>query len=263
MNDGALEVLPIPGMPMVEPGDDLAALIMDAASASGIGLRDGDVVVVTGKIVSKAEGRLVDLDTIEPTDRARRLAVLTEKDPRLVELVLRESTTVVRARPGNLLVRHRRGWVSAVAGIDRSNVGGDDDHALLLPEDPDASAVALRRGLAERAGAEVGIVISDSHGRPFRMGNTGVAIGAAGVVVVDELEGRPDLYGRPLTSASVVPVADLLASAAMLVSGEADEAIPVVVIRGVQRVTDEGATAAALVRDPERDLFAIPDRAYD
>jgi coenzyme F420-0:L-glutamate ligase/coenzyme F420-1:gamma-L-glutamate ligase len=256
----SVSLLPVAGLPLVREGDDLAALLVDA----GPGFLDGDVVVVTGKVVSKAEGCLVDLATITPSDRALRLAALTEKDPRLVELVLRESVAVVRARPGNLLVRHRLGWVSAVAGIDRSNVEGDDDHALVLPSDPDASARALRERLRSLTGVSVGVVISDSHGRPFRLGNTGVAIGSAGVEVVRYLEGRPDLFGRPLSGASIVPVADLLCSAALLVSGEADEGIAAVVVRGL--ASDEasaGDTALELVRPADRDMFAIPDADYD
>src|SRR2546423_1582480 len=143
----AVHVLPVSDMPLVFAGDDLPALLLEALAAGGLALEHDDIVVVTGKVVSKAENRFVDLRMIEPSSRARRLALLTEKDPRLVELVLRESVEVVRARPGNLLVRHRRGWVSAIAGIDRSNVDSDAEHALLLPEDPDRSAAAIRAAL--------------------------------------------------------------------------------------------------------------------
>lgn len=255
-----LRVVPLAGVPLVQPGDDLASIVLDAVAGNGLVLEDGDVVVVTGKIVSKAEGCVVDLATIEPSERAGRLAELTEKDPRLVELVLRECSDIVRAKPGVLLTRHRRGWISAMAGIDRSNVDGDDEHALVLPSDPDASAARLRDALRDRAGVTTAIVISDSHGRPFRIGNVGVAIGTAGLTSVRELEGTPDLFGRPLTAASVVPVADLLASMAMFVSGEANEGVPLVLVRGY---APEGDTpASTLVRDPERDMFAAPDRAY-
>jgi coenzyme F420-0:L-glutamate ligase / coenzyme F420-1:gamma-L-glutamate ligase len=256
-----LRVVPLTGVPLVQPGDDLASVVLDAVKGNELALEDGDVVVVTGKIVSKAEGCVVDLGTIEPSSRAEHLATLTEKDPRLVELVLRECTDIVRAKPGVLLTRHRRGWISAMAGIDRSNVDGDDEHALVLPDDPDASAAALREELRNRTGLDVAIVISDSHGRPFRIGNVGVAIGAAGLNAVRELEGTPDLFGRPLTAASVVPVADLLASTAMLVSGEADEGVPLVLVRGIARGGD--TPASTLVRDAERDMFAAPDRDYD
>jgi coenzyme F420-0:L-glutamate ligase/coenzyme F420-1:gamma-L-glutamate ligase len=255
-----LRVVPLTGVPLVQRDDDLAAVVLDAVAGNGLGLEDGDVVVVTGKIVSKAEGCVVDLATIEPSAHAERLATLTEKDPRLVELVLRECTDVVRAKPGVLLTRHRRGWISAMAGIDRSNVDGDDAHALVLPDDPDRSATALRDELRARTGADVAIVISDSHGRPFRIGNVGVAIGAAGLPSVRELEGAPDLFGRPLTAASVVPIADLLASTAMLVSGEADEGVPLVLVRGL--AVDGDSPASVLVRAADRDMFAAPDRDY-
>lgn len=257
-----VQLLPVPGIPMVQAGDDLAAIIVRATTDAGVSLEDGDIAMVTGKIVSKAEGRLVDLATIEPSERAERLARLTEKDPRLVELVLRESVAVIRARPGNLLVRHRLGYVSAVAGIDRSNVSGSDDDALLLPADPDASANAIRSRVRELAGVDVGVVITDSHGRPFRIGNTGVAIGVAGVPALRELEGEPDLFGRALTAASIVPIADLLASASMLVTGEANEGIPLVIVRGLELPPVEHRPSSSLVRPADRDMFAIPDADY-
>ena len=256
-----VQVLPIPGLPLIESGDDLAGLIIDATSRAGISLEPADLVVITGKVVSKSEGRWVNLNDVHPSERAERLAAATEKDPRLVELVLSESSAVVRARPGNLLVRHRRGYVSAVAGIDRSNVSADDDIALLLPVDPDASAAALRASLRARSGVTLGVVISDSHGRPFRIGNTGVAIGSAGLTAVRHLEGTKDLFGRALTSASIVPIADLVASASMLVCGEAGEGIPVVIVRGMP-LDDDGSTGLDLVRPAERDMFATPDRDY-
>jgi coenzyme F420-0:L-glutamate ligase/coenzyme F420-1:gamma-L-glutamate ligase len=257
-----LRVTAIEGFPLVRAGDDLAALILTGLARSGLALEADDVVVVTGKVVSKAEGRLVDLAAVEPSPRAERLGAETEKDPRLVELVLRESVDVIRARPGNLLVRHRLGWVSAMAGIDRSNVEGGDDVALLLPADPDASAAAVRAALHAATGVWVGVVVTDSHGRPFRVGNTGVALGVAGLPALRELEGRPDLYGRPLTAASVVPVADLVASTAMLVSGEADEGRPVVLVRGLRLGEEPASPGTALLRPPDRDLFAVPDRDY-
>jgi coenzyme F420-0:L-glutamate ligase/coenzyme F420-1:gamma-L-glutamate ligase len=256
-----LEIVPLRGLPLVGAGADIPGLILEAMERSDLVLENDDIVVVTGKVVSKAEGLLVDLDSLQPTPRAERLATETGKDPRLVELVLQESVDVIRARFGNLLVRHRRGYVSGMAGIDRSNVDGDDEHALILPKDPDASAEAIREALHDRSGVRVGVVISDSHGRPFRIGNVGVALGTAGFAAVHFLEGRPDLFGRPLTGASVVPVADLLASTAMLVSGEADEGLPVILVRGLH-LADGPETGASLIRPPEQDLFAIPDRDY-
>jgi coenzyme F420-0:L-glutamate ligase/coenzyme F420-1:gamma-L-glutamate ligase len=246
---------------MVEAGDDLAALIVLALDRSDLVLRADDVVVVTGKIVSKAEGRTIALDTVTPSARATQLAQITDKDPRLVELVLGESAEVVRARLGVLLVRHRLGYVSAMAGIDRSNVADSDEIALLLPADPDRSAAELRAALGSATGASSAVVITDSHGRAFRKGNTGVAIGSSGLEAMRVLEGEPDLFGRPLTAASVVPVADLVASAAMLVSGEGSEGVPAVVVRGL-RYRDSSRGAAELIRTPAEDLFAQPDSQY-
>ena len=252
----AISLLPISPFPLVAAGDDIAAMILGA----GVAWEDGDVVVVTGKIVSKAEGRLVRLDTVTPSARALQLATATDKDARLVELVLRESIGVIRARPGILLVRHRLGFISAMAGIDRSNVGRGEEEVLLLPVDPDASASRLRVRLQEATGRRLAVVVSDSHGRPFRHGNVGVAIGVAGLAPLIQLEGVPDLFGRPLSRASVVPVADAIAGAGGLVSGEAAEGIPVVVVRGL-RIGDEGGRSADLLRSPEEDLFAGPDDA--
>ena len=255
-----VELIAPEGLPVFEQGDDLAALIVDALRSEGHTLADRDIVVVTAKAVSKAEGRTVELAAVAPSERAMQLGALSDKDPRLVELVLSESTAVIRARPGNLLVRHRLGWVSGMAGVDRSNLG-DEERVLLLPENPDASAEALRARFFELTRAEVGVVVSDSHGRPFRIGNTGVALGAAGLCSVRHLEGKPDLFGRPLTGASVVPLADLIASAAILLAGEADEGRPAVVVRGLDLSSDP-RRAADLVRPPDSDLFAIADRDY-
>jgi len=260
---GAVSLLPLAGFPMVQPGDDVAGQILESASATGIDLADGDVVVITSKIVSKAEGRIFDLRTIEPSARAERFASFTDKDPAMVELVLRESTDVIRARPGVLLVRHRLGFISAAAGIDRSNVGageGDENIVLLLPEDPDASATRIRGRLEEATGVRLGVLLTDSHGRPFRRGNAGVAIGVSGITALHQLEEQPDLFGRPLGPTSQVPIGDLLASAAILVGGEAAEGVPVVVVRGLQ-VQGDG-TSADLQRPAEQDLFGYPDAHY-
>ncbi len=257
----AVSLLPLADFPMVQPGDDLAAQILQSASVTGIELADGDVVVVTSKIVSKAEGRVFDLRDVEPSARAERFASFTDKDPAMVELVLRESTDVIRARPGVLLVRHRLGFISAAAGIDRSNVGAADENiVLLLPEDPDASADRLRTELEQATGARVGVILTDSHGRPFRRGNAGVAIGVSGITALHQLEEQPDLFGRPLGPTSQVPIGDLLASAAILVGGEAAEGVPVVVVRGL-KVQGDGRSQD-LQRPPEQDLFGYPDAYY-
>lgn len=239
------------GVPMVEEGDDLADIAVRAAGESGAALADGDVLVFAQKIVSKAEGRAVSLSGVSPGPRARKLAAEVDKDPRLVELVLSESRSVLRHRPGVLIVVHRSGAILANAGIDASNVGGD--RVLLWPEDADASAVRLRRRLGERPGLELGVVISDSVGRPWRMGTTGLAIGAAGLPGLVDLRDRPDLHGRPLR-VSETALADEVAAAASLAMGEADEGRPIVVARGVPYPRREGS-AAELLRPAEHDLF--------
>ncbi|HZU74710.1 MAG TPA: coenzyme F420-0:L-glutamate ligase [Acidimicrobiales bacterium] len=260
----ALQLLAVSGIPLVRSGDDLAGLILEALAGAELRLEDNDIVVVSSKVVSKSEGRLVDLRGISPSPTAEALARLTDKDPRLVEVALGESQEVVRARPGTLIVRHQLGYVSAMAGVDRSNIEGADDWALLLPEKPDASAEALRQRLELAGGVKLGVVITDSHGRAFRVGNVGVALGVAGLPAVVALEGVADLFGRPLTAASVYPLADLVASASLLVAGEADEAVPVVVVRGLAvRAGEAGSSGAgSLVRPPGMDMFGHPDRDY-
>ena len=247
-----IELVALDGIPEVEPGDDLAALIVDAAASSGIGLTDADVLVVTQKVVSKAEGRLVELASVEPSDFARAWAVRWNRDPRQVELVLRESASIVRMAAGGLIIsRTRHGLVCANAGVDVSNVGGGEV-AALLPEDPDASARAIREGVRERTGSSPAVIISDSFGRPWRNGIVNVAVGAAGIEAILDLRGTPDVSGRAM-QATVIAVADELASAADLAGGKVDQR-PVVVVRGFEhRPSDEGASV--LVMEPERDLF--------
>ena len=243
----------IPGIPLIRPGDDLAGLILGAIRAAGLSLHHGDVLIVTSKIVSKAEGRFVSLATVVPGPEAERLAAVTSKDPRMVELVLRESVGVVRAAPGVLVVRHRLGFVSANAGIDQSNVEGGDETVLLLPANPDQSARRLRDEIESVTRIAPAVVLSDSHGRPFRMGNVAVAVGVAGLPAVRDLRGQPDLFGRPLRI-SLQGLADEVAAAANLVSGEGAEGLPVVLVRGLAFEPADGR-AADLVRPPEQDLF--------
>jgi coenzyme F420-0:L-glutamate ligase / coenzyme F420-1:gamma-L-glutamate ligase len=240
------------GMPLVQPGDDLGRLIVRAAVENDYSFADGDVVVVAAVIVSKAEDRFMDLREMTPSAHARELADVTGKDPRLVEAVLRESEEVSRAAPGVLIVRHRLGFTSAVAGIDHSNVGEIEDVVLLLPVDPDGSARAIRDDIRRLSGAEVGVIVSDTHGRPFRIGNVGVAIGVAGLQPVVDARGSRDLFGRELV-ATLIPIADQLATAACLVSGETDEGIPVVIARGV--LTSGEGSARELIRPAEQDLY--------
>lgn len=246
-------VTALPGIPLIEPGDDLPQLILEGLRRENLILQTGDVLVITSKIVSKSEGRLFDLGQVQPSERAQQVAAETRKDPRIVELVLQESRAISRQAPGVLVVQHRLGFVSANAGIDQSNVDGGDEHVLLLPVDPDVSAATIRTRLHELTGAEVGIVISDSHGRPFRVGNVGVAIGVAGMPAALDLRGKPDLFGREL-KISIQGYADLVASAANLLTGEADEGRPVVLVRGLEFPAQNGQ-ARDLVRSPEQDLY--------
>jgi coenzyme F420-0:L-glutamate ligase/coenzyme F420-1:gamma-L-glutamate ligase len=251
----SLEVIALAGVPSIRAGDDLVELIVSALKLNDVTPRARDVLVVAQKIVSKAEGRVVDLVTIEPSEKALALAADVDKDPRLVELILSESVRVVRARPGVLIVEHRLGFILANAGVDQSNVApADGSHrVLLLPENPDRSAEALRRGLAELTGVDVGVVINDSFGRPWRLGTAGVAIGAAGLPALIDLRGRPDLFGRKL-EASVIAFADEIAATASLLMGQADEALPAVLIRGLRWSAPE-STAASIIRSPKEDLF--------
>ena len=244
----------VPGIPHVRPGDDLPAIVVDAMRAAGCVPDPGDALVVTSKVVSKAEDRFVDLRTVEPSPAAHELAERTEKEPELVELVLGESTGVVRAVPGVLIVRHRLGFTSANAAIDRSNADGSEHAALLMPLDPDASARAVRDAVVDAFGVAVAVVVSDTHGRPWRRGNVGVAVGLAGLDAVLDRSGAVDLFGRELR-ATLVPIADQLAGAAALVSGETDEGLPVVLVRGV-RLEPGDATSSDLTYPSESDLFS-------
>lgn len=242
------------GLPAVAAGDDLVALSVEALAREGESLCDGDVLVFAQKIVSKAEGRRVDLATVSPGPRARTLAAETGKDARIVELILGESTEVLRHRPGLIIVVHRLGLVLANAGIDQSNVGdaGTAEHVLLLPEDPDASCRRMRDEIARRCGVRVGVVISDSLGRAWRQGTVGTAIGAAGIRPLWDRRGDVDMFGRRLES-TMIATADQIAAAAALLQGEADEGRPVAVLRGLD-VAGDGC-AADLLRPREGDLF--------
>ncbi|MGH2744731.1 MAG: coenzyme F420-0:L-glutamate ligase [Pseudonocardiaceae bacterium] len=247
----ALAVRPLPPLPDVRPGDDLAALLADAAPAD---LADGDVLVVAHKVVSKAEGRVRSLDEIEPGERARVLAAEHRKDPRLVQAVLDESAGIVRARDGVLVCETRHGFVCANAGVDQSNASRPGE-LVLLPEDPDASAGGLREGLAAARGTRPAVVIADSFGRAWRLGQTDVAIGVAGLRALDPWIGRPDAYGRELRATSIA-IADAVAAAADLVRTK-DSRQPAVLVRGLERyvTAEDGPGGAALRRPREDDLF--------
>ena len=252
MSGGRLELIALDGIGEIRPGDDLPAIIAAAAATTDVTLTDDDVVVVTQKIVSKAEGRLVDLATVEPSQLARDWAERWDRDARQVEVVLRESASIVRMGPGGLIIsRTRHGLVCANAGVDVSNVGAGEV-AALLPEDPDASARGIREGLGALTGASPAVIISDSFGRPWRNGIVNVAIGSAGIEPLLDLRGEPDVAGRPMR-ATIIAVADQLASAADLAGGKVDQR-PVVVVRGYDwQPSDEGASV--LVMGPDRDLF--------
>ena len=251
----------LPGLPLVRPGDDLGALVCDGLERAGVTPRSGrDVVVVTSKVLSRAEGCFVDLSTVEVSAQARALAARTEKDPQLVELILRESAAVSRTAPNVLIVRHRLGFVSANAGVDQSNSQppeapeGSGPWALVLPKDPDASAAAIRQRVRERFDADIGVVITDSHGRPFRLGTVGTAIGVAGLPALWDQRGDHDLHGRTL-EVTVTALADQVAAAADLVAGQGGEGRAVVHVGGLrfQPVDDP---SAALLRPTEQDLYA-------
>ena len=248
-------VTPLSGIKLVEAGDDLAAIVLDAVAAANERLADGDIIAVAQKIVSKAEGRSVRLRDVQASAQAEELAAKTEKDPRLVQLILDESTHVVRHMPGVLIVRHKLGLVGAHAGIDRSNIAHDDDgSALLLPEDPDASAQRLRQALTETTGRTLGVLITDSANRPWRLGTVGIAIGAAGLDVLDDRRGEADIYGYTLKT-TLINRADSIAAAATLAMGETTERTPAALVRGLTPDPQRAQGAKTIVRPLDEDLF--------
>jgi coenzyme F420-0:L-glutamate ligase/coenzyme F420-1:gamma-L-glutamate ligase len=250
-----ITIAPLDGIPGIEPGDDLAALLIAALERKGLGLRRRDILVVTSKIVSKAEGRYLDLAALAPSERARELAQITGKDLALVEAILAEATEVLRAKPNVLIVATRHGLVLANAGIDQSNLAAEDRgrRVLLLPEAPDTSAECLKQRLDRHFGAEAGVIVSDSAGRAWRLGTVGLAIGAAGVPSLWDRRGEKDLSGRPL-EVTEVGFADAVAGAAVLAMGEAAEGTPAALVRGLDWSAPP-RPAAALVRPKREDLF--------
>jgi coenzyme F420-0:L-glutamate ligase/coenzyme F420-1:gamma-L-glutamate ligase len=248
---------PLEGLPLVQAGDDLVSLLLTSTQMMGLTIQDGDIIIVAQKIVSKAEGRLVNLSEVEPTSRAIQLGDEIDKDPRLVELILRESHKVLRTRPGLVIVEHNLGFVCANAGIDHSNVcgtwGDPDDWVLLLPVDPDQSAAKLRAGLEALTGKHLGVLIIDSHGRAWRIGITGVTIGISGVPGVIDQRGVQDMFGYELR-VTQIGAADELAAGASLLMGQAAEGIPAVHARGFPYSLRE-ASMAELLRPEEQDLF--------
>jgi coenzyme F420-0:L-glutamate ligase/coenzyme F420-1:gamma-L-glutamate ligase len=250
----ALNIHPLKNIPLIEAGDNLAEVIVEALDDTGIEPVDGDILVLAQKIVSKSEGRQVLLADIDPSATAIRIARETDKDPRLVELILRESSAVVRTAPGVIIVRHRLGLVGANAGIDQSNVNhADGESALLLPENPDLSALSLRETLQKKFQKSLGVIVSDSMNRPWRLGTVGYAIGSAGVPVLEDRRGETDIFGREL-KVTMSNHADSIATAAMLVMGETSERVPAVLVRGLP-LQDSAQVARDAVRPLEEDLF--------
>lgn len=244
-------------MPLVRQGDNLADILVLSMRASGIDLQDDDILVVAQKIVSKSEGRMVDITSITPSERAVELAKTTDKDPRVVELMLQESNEVLRVRPGTVIVEHKLGFVCANAGIDHSNVAGsgneNQEFVLLLPEDPDRSARELREQIKHKTGRSIGVMIIDSHGRAWRNGTVGMCIGLSGIPALVDERGWKDLFGYTLR-VTVVGVADELAAAASLMMGQAAEGKPAVHVRGFPYPLGEGSLKE-LIRPKEMDLF--------
>lgn len=258
-----LELFALPGLPIARPGDDVALLLADSLEHSGIGLCNRDVLVVTSKLLSRAENRFVDVHSVSASPRAQALAVQTGMDARLVELILGESVAVSRAVPGALIVRHRLGFISANAGIDASNAmppdaaPGSGPWVLLIPHDPDAGAEAIRAALGRRFAVDIGVVISDSFGRPFRQGTVGAAIGVAGLPALNDLRGELDLGARPLAH-TITGVADQVAAAADMVAGQAGEGRAAVLVRGLDFEPGEPGrySASELCRPADKDLYA-------
>jgi len=252
-----LTITPLQKIPLIRHNDNLADILLDSMRASGIKLQNGDILVLAQKIVSKAEGRLVNLTTVTPTEEALEISRHCEKDPRLVELILRESREVLRVRPGSVIVEHKLGFICASAGIDHSNVQGDsgipEDWVLLLPEDPDRSAGKIRDQIEATTGSSIGVMIIDSHGRAWRFGVVGICIGLSGVPALVDERGWQDLFGFHL-KITVVGAADELAAAASLVMGEAAEGIPAVHVRGFPYTMRE-STLKELIRPRDQDLF--------
>ena len=249
-----LKVMPIVGLPMIQDGDDIAKILAQHTGSDGPPIEEGDILVVAQKIVSKSEGRLISLKNVVPSTKAIELGAETEKDPRLVELMLQESTEVVRKKPGVLILRHRLGHVGAHAGIDQSNIAhSEEDSALLLPIDPDRSARKLVEDLKSLLGIDIGVLISDSGNRPWRIGTVGMAIGAYGFPVLDDHRGGVVLYGREL-KVTLINRADSIATAATLVMGETTEGVPAAIVRGFDWEPSK-QTAAEINRPLEEDLF--------
>ncbi|MEM2970808.1 MAG: coenzyme F420-0:L-glutamate ligase [Candidatus Bathyarchaeia archaeon] len=248
-----IQVIGIENLPIIKVGDNIASLICDAAKRQGSPIQNGDIIVVTHVVVSRAEGRTVNLDEVVPSEFAKTIAKQCEKDPALVEVVLREAKSIVRMGDGKIITETKHGFVCANSGVDKSNVPGENIVAL-LPENPDASAEKIRREIKRLTNCEVAVIISDTHGRPLREGEINVAIGVAGIKPIRDRRGEKDLFGYIL-KVKQTAIADELCSAAELVIGQANEGIPAAIIRGYKYQKSEDAKATELIRPKERDLF--------
>jgi coenzyme F420-0:L-glutamate ligase/coenzyme F420-1:gamma-L-glutamate ligase len=249
----SIKIIGIKGLPIVKEGNNLAELLCKAAEKQGTPIQDGDIIVITHVIVSRAEGRILNLDKIKPSEFAKKIAEPYEKDPALVEIVLREAVNIVRMGDGKLITETKQGFVCANSGVDKSNVPGERVVAL-LPANPDISAQKIREEIKNLTGRDVAVIISDTHGRPLREGEINIAIGVAGLKPIRDRRNEKDLFGYVLRVKQTA-IADELASAAELVIGQADEGIPVAIIRGYNYPKSEDAKATELIRPKEKDLF--------
>jgi coenzyme F420-0:L-glutamate ligase/coenzyme F420-1:gamma-L-glutamate ligase len=248
-----VEIIAVENLPLITKGNNLAEFICNAAKKQNMPIRERDVIVITHVAVSKAEGNVVNLDGVAPSERAKEIARQTEKAPDLVEVILRETKEIVRIGPNSIITETKNGVVCANAGVDRSNIEGERN-VVLLPKNPDASAQKIRQEIKKLTGCDVAVIVSDTHGRPFRMGEINVAIGVAGIKPIRDRRGEKDLFGYVLRVKQTA-VADELASAAELVIGQANEGIPVAIIRGYKYQATENASATELTRPREKDLF--------
>jgi coenzyme F420-0:L-glutamate ligase/coenzyme F420-1:gamma-L-glutamate ligase len=248
-----VEVYPVTGLPIIKAGDDLAVMIVQAAEQQGTPIQDGDVVVATHVIVSRSEGNVVDLNTVIPSEFAKTFAKKTDKDPRLVEVVLCESKSIIRMQDGKLITETKQGIVCANSGVDQSNVSGNSVVAL-LPKNADTSAKMLRKKIGELTSKNVAVIVSDTHGRPLRQGEINIAIGTAGLEPLRDRRGEKDLFGYTIRIKRTA-IADELSSAAELVMGQTNEAVPAAIIRGYNYPKSESANAKVLIRSPKEDMF--------
>jgi coenzyme F420-0:L-glutamate ligase/coenzyme F420-1:gamma-L-glutamate ligase len=249
----AIKIIAVENLPLITKGANIAGLIYNAAKKQNTPIQEKDVIVITHVAVSKAEGNIVNLDEVSPSERAKEIAQKTDKEPELVEVILRETKEIVRLGSNSLITETKNGIVCANAGVDRSNVEGERN-VVLLPKNPDASAQSIRQKIKSLTGCDVAVIVSDTHGRPLRMGEINVAIGVAGIKPIRDRRGEKDLFGYVLRIKQTA-VADELTSAAELVIGQANEGIPVAIIRGYKYQTAEGASAKELTRPKEVDLF--------